>query len=261
MKALIVKFEDNYPNYGAKELKINIRKNTINGFAITSTLLLIIFSISLIRLLNVVTNPPEVIFVSNGPIDLIDLIKEKPVSVTMNIPFDKYFTKGTSEQAGKFKPVDDALITPNIKEFATTENIGNTSTGDASDPFQAGFGNGQGNPGEVKVEINKTPAEEPSPDDIVFYEKEPGLDYDKLKSLVKYPELARKAGIEGKVSLRVLIDVDGALRKLFVEDSENMLLNQAAIDAVNAYGKFKPAIQNGEAIMVWISIPIQFKLK
>lgn len=92
-------------------------------------------------------------------------------------------------------------------------------------------------------------------------EKEPGVDLKKLQKLVLYPDLARKAQVEGLVILRVLVSKSGHVKKILVEYSESELLNEAAIEAVNKYGRFTPAIQNNEAIMCWVNIPIRFRLR
>ncbi|MEN6294586.1 MAG: energy transducer TonB, partial [Chloroherpetonaceae bacterium] len=67
--------------------------------------------------------------------------------------------------------------------------------------------------------------------------------------------------VEGRVVVRVLVDKDGSAKRMFIDASDNELLNDAAITAIKKYGKFTPAIQNDQPIMVWLSIPIQFKLR
>ena len=72
--------------------------------------------------------------------------------------------------------------------------------------------------------------------------------------------MARKAGIEGKVIVRVLVGKDGKPMKSVVQNSDSQMLDQAAKDAVMK-SVFTPAIQNGQPITCWVSIPITFKLR
>jgi protein TonB len=81
-----------------------------------------------------------------------------------------------------------------------------------------------------------------------------------LQKIVKYPDLARRAGVEGTVYVKVLIGKDGKPKKTLIEHSDNELLNKAAQEAVMKYRGFTPGIQNGNPIQMWISIPIEFRL-
>jgi protein TonB len=81
-----------------------------------------------------------------------------------------------------------------------------------------------------------------------------------LRRRLEYPELARRAGIQGKVYVRVLVGTDGKPKRYIVEHSDNELLTEAAVKAVMS-ATFTPAIQNGQPIAVWVSIPIDFRLR
>lgn len=74
-----------------------------------------------------------------------------------------------------------------------------------------------------------------------------------------YPELARKAGIEGKVVVKALINTKGDVEEVVILKS-HPLLNQAAVDAAKQF-KFKPGKQRDRYVKVWMSIPFTFKLK
>ena len=167
---------------------------------------------------------------------------------------------GPAARAGIPVPVPDAQITPDMQEFATIDVMSRASAEGGSGIDLGGFASNIDFNQSSKVDV-KVKEKEPEPDEFIPVEKEPGVDYSRLQSLVIYPDLAKRAGIEGRVTIRVLIDKDGSVRKMFIEDSDNSLLNEAAENAIRNYGRFKPAIQNQEPIMCWISIPIQFKLR
>ncbi|RMF55365.1 MAG: energy transducer TonB [Calditrichaeota bacterium] len=75
----------------------------------------------------------------------------------------------------------------------------------------------------------------------------------------EYPELAKKAGIEGTVVLKVLVNTKGDVEKVEVLKS-HPLLEEAAIKAAKQF-KFKPGKQRDKFVKVWMSIPFTFKLK
>lgn len=74
-----------------------------------------------------------------------------------------------------------------------------------------------------------------------------------------YPELARKAGIEGLVVVKIVIDKNGDVETAEILKSVPML-DDAALEAA-MHCKFKPGKQRDKFVKVRISIPFQFKLK
>jgi protein TonB len=75
----------------------------------------------------------------------------------------------------------------------------------------------------------------------------------------RYPELARKAGIEGMVVVKVLIGTKGDVEKVEVVKSHPML-DESAMEAAKKF-KFKPGKQRDRVVKVWMTIPFTFKLK
>lgn len=76
-----------------------------------------------------------------------------------------------------------------------------------------------------------------------------------------YPEIARRAGVEGTVIIQVLIDTKGNVIKTKIAKSlGNNGCDEAAIVAIKRT-KWKPALQRDKPVKVWVSIPVIFKLK
>ena len=75
-----------------------------------------------------------------------------------------------------------------------------------------------------------------------------------------YPEDALEKGIEGRVVLRALVDTEGIVRRVLIEQSQvSPSMEQAAIDAVykcrfRAYGK------DGKPSFFWARFPILFRI-
>lgn len=85
----------------------------------------------------------------------------------------------------------------------------------------------------------------------------------KVKALPPvYPELARKARIQGIVIVEAVIDREGNVVKAKVLRSPgaHFGFDQAAINAVKQW-KFKPGTQNGKAVDVIFTLTVIFKLE
>ncbi|MHB2149714.1 energy transducer TonB [Calditrichota bacterium LG25] len=74
-----------------------------------------------------------------------------------------------------------------------------------------------------------------------------------------YPDLARKAGVEGTVVVRILIDTKGNVEKAEIFKSIPML-DEAALAAAKQF-KFIPGKQRDKNVKVWMAIPFIFRLK
>jgi protein TonB len=79
------------------------------------------------------------------------------------------------------------------------------------------------------------------------------------KAVPQYPDLARKAQIEGKVVITVTIDKTGNVENAVVFKSVPML-DQAALAAA-LQCKFKPAKQRDKFVKVKMNIPFDFHLR
>ena len=74
----------------------------------------------------------------------------------------------------------------------------------------------------------------------------------------EYPEVARRARIEGDVILEAVIGIDGKVESVKVLRSQP-LLDGSAIRAVSQW-IYRPARQNGRAVKVYVSVFIKFRL-
>ena len=79
----------------------------------------------------------------------------------------------------------------------------------------------------------------------------------------RYPEGARRAGLEGKVFVGVLISETGRAIKAQImkrEPADRKDFDKAAIEAVMK-SRYSPGIQNGKPVKVWLMLPIRFMLR
>ena len=76
----------------------------------------------------------------------------------------------------------------------------------------------------------------------------------------RYPESAKRAGVQGVTTLRVRVLESGRVGEVLVEQSAGFRdLDLAAIDAVKKW-LFEPARRGKEAVSVWVMLPVKFEL-
>lgn len=80
-----------------------------------------------------------------------------------------------------------------------------------------------------------------------------------IQEKIVYPEIAKRAGIEGKVYILAFIDENGDVVSTKILKGIGAGCDEAALYAVKQT-KFKPGKQNGNSVKVQVTIPIMFKL-
>ncbi|GIV58848.1 MAG: hypothetical protein KatS3mg042_1761 [Rhodothermaceae bacterium] len=104
--------------------------------------------------------------------------------------------------------------------------------------------------------------EEPEPEIFVIVEEMPELigGLASIQSQIRYPEIAKKAGVEGRVIVQFVVDEQGRVVDPVVVRGIGAGCDEEAIRAVKQ-AKFKPGKQRGKPVKVKMSLPITFKLK
>jgi protein TonB len=76
-----------------------------------------------------------------------------------------------------------------------------------------------------------------------------------------YPIQALRAGVQGTVLLKVLVDANGKPVQVAIERSSgSRTLDDAAREHILAAWRFHPAMRDGHAIEAWALVPVQFNL-
>jgi protein TonB len=126
--------------------------------------------------------------------------------------------------------------------------------------------------GETELNVNEQVAAPPPPKVEKKVEEEPQYfvaveempepigGIQAIQSKIIYPEIAKRAGIEGKVYVLAFVDETGTVTKAEIIKGLGAGLDEAALKAVKAT-KFKPGKQRGKPVKVQVSIPIVFKLQ
>ena len=117
----------------------------------------------------------------------------------------------------------------------------------------------------MEVQSPPPPPTHPSFEDIEYFvvvEEMPELigGLAQLQSQIRYPEMARRAGIEGRVYVQFIVNERGDVVNPVVIRGIGGGADEEALKAVSA-AKFKPGVQRGQAVNVLYSLPIVFRLQ
>lgn len=104
--------------------------------------------------------------------------------------------------------------------------------------------------------------DEPEEDFFVVVENMPELigGLGELQSKINYPEMARRAGIEGRVHIQFIVNEQGDVENPVVVRGIGGGADEEALRVVSQ-AKFTPGMQRGRPVRVQYSLPIFFRLQ
>ncbi len=235
-----------YSPYGAYELKSKYQRNFLFGtgitFATVAAIVLTSWIMSQMKDDVVIGMGDNVVVVKTvaelGP---PPTIAKKPPQVKVNQP------NVAAPKVGIPKPVADDEVLDDDVVLASREELAEIVAPDivATDQER-----------EIVVDIEEDDYL-PSIDEFVPVEQiAQMIDYRQPE----YPRLANQAGIEGLVWVKALVSNRGdVLDAVVYKSSGTDSLDDAAVAAAK-YNKFKPAIQNGRPVAMWVTYQVKFGL-
>ena len=161
----------------------------------------------------------------------------------------------------KVRPEDEILTQEEIEE--TNKAFGQTNVDggrDERDKFQTAVN-------DVVVE---KPVEKPKEAEVqVFRSVEqmpqfPGGEAALMKFLqshINYPPMAVENGVQGRVVVQFVVDKTGKVGEVVVVRNVDKDLDKEAVRVCKSLPKFTPGRQNGQAVAVWYTLPVTFKLQ
>lgn len=229
--------------YGAIELKQAYQKYFSIAMGIAVAIHAVILGgYYLVELLNQEEPPTRMVHVLKysdlGPPPSIQSLNTPP-PVAVSAPVAK-------PTVGAPVPVPDAEVSPEQTIATQTEMSQVVSP----------ISEGTGAEGNIAVEQDIKIEDDGPPADFVPYEKEPQI---VKKVEPKYPELAMRAGLEGKVIVKIWVDKEGKVKQVVVLKSDAEIFNDPAVEAAKQF-VFTPAYMNNGPVAVWVSFPFRFKL-
>jgi protein TonB len=158
--------------------------------------------------------------------------------------------------------VKEKVVTPPLPEITTKEEstlfAANINTGLTENNEKETIQIAAAKTEIIPPKENKVVEEEPA--FFVAVEEMPELigGLKTLQSKIKYPEIARRVGVEGKVIVQALVDESGNVISVSTLKGIGSGCDEVAMEAVKN-SKFVPGKQRGKNVKVQVNIPIVFK--
>lgn len=118
--------------------------------------------------------------------------------------------------------------------------------------------------GNRAIPVPAPPSPPPSQDKVeqIDYDTPPAPvgGYIAFKEAFHYPPEAKQEGRQGRVLLKAYIDEQGNVAKSEILKSAYADLDSAALETIRSV-RFTPALKDSVPISVWVTIPLDFKLK
>jgi len=228
--------------YGAPELLAASRRHMLRAQAASCALMLALFATAVLVVPRE-THVPEIVL-------LPPVFHPKPIApiVEPKVPKLPHTTiVPPAAHSGMVVPVDDEA---KIDEVITPTAADVTGVGPATGEVAQ--------PGDVSAVATAVIEDTLPVRGVPIHVDQPPVAI--AQPLPVYPDIAREAGIEGKVRVYILIGKDGHVLRAEVDDKVHApMLDAAALEAAKRW-VFTPAYTHGRPVAVWDVLPFEFTL-
>ncbi|MCB0727384.1 MAG: TonB family protein [Ignavibacteriae bacterium] len=249
--------------YGAPELKQNYRKFLLKGLLVGVTVAAVLSFSALQYILKAGEKsgnelmPPERIFhISETEVDVKTPVKEVEQVVSQKIPL-KDLSALTPEPVAKNNVEEDVTL----KNQGELEEVKIPVSSNGTEDISKVTPDFTGKADEVKIDKNIEKIKEPTNKPLEQFEVEKApaaINLGSIQSSMRYPEMARLTGKEGRVVVRLLIGKDGTVEKIGKISGPDEFRDEVSDKVMDL--RFTPALQKNEAVKCWVSVPFSFKL-
>lgn len=150
----------------------------------------------------------------------------------------------------------DITLPPDVDSLAGKLSGPTNSDGDVN-------GNITSKPSDTKG-TGTTPVTPPPAEPFSFSEVMPtfkGNIYKYLGNNIRYPSMAKEQNITGKVIVRFVVNEDGGISNVTLVRGIGGGCNDEAMRVIRNMPNWNPGMQNGKAVKVYFTLPINFQLQ
>lgn len=263
-------FEGKNKEFGAYELRKQSDRR--HNKAMLSVIVVIVAVLALIFLIDKLPKPEE------RPEDLIEQSLAELASEEPDAEEEEEVQQRVEEQKPEVLP-EEVLNTIKQTEIAiaadneveeeiksqdeikeTTTAIGTTNFDQGTDDINVV----REHKDEIVVEEKKPDVETQVFTAVEQMPQFPGGEAELMKYLgshIKYPTMALENNIQGTVVVQFVVTRDGSIGEVKVARSKDPDLDKEAVRVVKSLPKFIPGKMNGQAVNVWYTLPVRFKIQ
>jgi len=154
------------------------------------------------------------------------------------------------------EPMKPPTATPDTPSNPPPDDSSNGPKGDGNGPFGDPNGRIDGVPDGTGLD-GVDGSDGGPPGDPVYVTGEMVRPRLLVKVEPSYPEVARRAGLGGRVTVQAIIGTDGGVESAVIFASTNPLFDAAALDAVKKW-RYSPATMSGRPVRVYFTVVVDF---
>ncbi len=263
-------FEGKNKDFGAYELRKN--SDGRHNWSMLAVVVVIIAAFLLSALINTVFQKSEEELLAETEQVLVDISTQVEEPEEPEEELERY------EEEKPVVPPEEVLNTVKVTELAivpdeevtkedeikTVEDLQQTTTAFG----QTDFDKGTDDRNVVKQMTEDIVVAEPKKEEVFRAVEQmpqfPGGEAELMKYIsknIKYPTMAMENNIQGRVVVQFVVTKNGSIGEVKVIRSKDPDLDKEAVRVVKTLPKFIPGKMNGQAVNVWYTLPIMFKLQ
>ncbi|MBS7409900.1 MAG: energy transducer TonB [Bacteroidales bacterium] len=271
-----VVFENRNKEFGAYQLRLNSKPRHLRAFLFTliGAIAIIIIAYSYMKVAAYIEEQ-RIMDQANQELVAVDLAAEEQEEEQEpeETKFEQPEEQALPEEILNTVKVTELLIAKDEEvkaedEIKSQDELKETQTAFGQTDFDKGTDD-RNVIREHKEEVIVEKKEEVKEPEKVFTAVEqmpqfPGGEAELMKYLsknIKYPTMAMENNIQGRVVVQFVVTKTGSIGEVKVVRSVDRDLDREAIRVCKSLPKFTPGKMNGQAVNVWYTLPVNFKLQ
>jgi len=254
----------NNENYGAPELKKAYQGYTLKGFLIAVIIhIALIAGYMLFAYLNMAKSN-DIPKNPNSPLIFVNIDEPPAIDDNYLPPVDNKDIADITKDLSSLQPVPVKKDLADDVVLKTQDELNkmNYNTGREGDSVVYFTDNIKIDDTKLDIKI-KNITDKPDNDrtykDFEVEKAPECTNLSQVKALMKFPEIAVETGIEGKVTVKVLVGTEGQVIKIGSINGPDIFYDEVKENVTKL--QFTAGLQNNKPVKVWVTVPFNFRLK
>jgi len=247
-------FENRNKSYGAFVIRKSYEKTVLTAFAIS--ILAFVFAFKVPALIRLISGAADELTKKKVEVKITELAPPPDMDETKPPPPPPPEVKLPDLKEVKFTPpvIVEEEVTEQIVDIKEMENA------------VIGDENKEGDTVAYDIPPQENTVIEENEEPLLFVQNMPEFPggeeafYAFVQKNLQYPPLAKAAEVEGRVFVEFVVNKDGSISDVQAVKGPQYGLREEAERVIKKLPPYKPGLQNGKAVKVKLTLPIQFEL-